>query len=266
MGNILDTIVAYKIQEVEKAKDAVPASLLERYPYFTRKTLSLRRSLADKSLTGIIAEFKRRSPSKGVFNSAADPLAITKAYTDAGAAGLSVLTDGHFFGGSNSDLLQARENNIPILRKDFIVDEYQILEARAIGADVILLIAACLRPERVQTLAAFAKTLQLEVLLEIHNEQELDHICEAVDMVGVNNRDLKTFLVDINRSIELAQKISTGTCKIAESGITDPRTIALLREHGFTGFLIGEAFMKENDPAIAFTRFVAQLKTANHES
>lgn len=260
MGNILDTIVQHKIGEIEKAKAAVSTAQLERYPFFTRKTLSLQQSLLDPSLTGIIAEFKRRSPSKGVFNATADPAVITKAYTHAGASGLSVLTDEHFFGGSKDDLIQARANNIPVLRKDFMVDEYQILEAKAIGADVILLIAACLTPGQVRSLAAFAKSLALEVLLEIHHEDELNHICEEVDLVGVNNRDLKTFTVNINSSIQLGSKIPFNKHKISESGISDVHTIALLKKYGFKGFLLGEAFMKEDDPSVAFAKFVEQLK------
>ena len=260
MGNILDTIVQYKVGEIQKAKAAVSVTELEQYPFFAREILSLKQSLLNPSLTGIIAEFKRRSPSKGLFHANADPVAITTAYTKAGAAGLSVLTDEHFFGGSKDDLLQARINDIPVLRKDFIIDEYQLVEAKAIGADVILLIAACLTPSRVQSLAAFAKSLGLEVLLEIHHEEELDHICDEVDLVGINNRDLKTFTVDINISIRLSSKITSGKPKISESGISDVHTIALLKKHGFKGFLVGEAFMKEKDPAVAFTQFVEQLK------
>ena len=260
MGNILDTIIQYKTGELEKAKASVPSGELERSPLFSRPTLSLQGSLSHPASTGIIAEFKRRSPSKGLFQANADPAAITTAYSGAGAAGLSVLTDAQFFGGSNDDLVRARINNVPILRKDFIIDEYQILEARAIGADVILLIAACLEPARIRALAAFAKTLQLEVLLEIHGDDELDHICDEVDLVGVNNRDLKTFKVDLNRSVNLAPKIGLDKIKVAESGINHPDAISLLREHGYKGFLIGEAFMKEPDPGIAFAGFVKQLK------
>ncbi len=162
-----------------------------------------------------------------------------------GRLALSVLTDQKFFGGSNEDLIKARVNSVPILRKDFIVDEYQIVEAKSIGADVILLIAACLVPADVKRLASFAKSLQLEVLLEIHNEQELEHICDECDVVGVNNRDLKSFTVDINRSIELSEKIPSDKVKISESGIADTDTIQRLRKAGFRGFLIGENFMKQ---------------------
>jgi indole-3-glycerol phosphate synthase len=173
---------------------------------------------------------------------------------------LSILTDEYFFAGNKQDIVASRGIDIPILRKDFIIEEYQVLEAKAMGADVILLIAACLTPARVQELAAYARRLQLEVLLEIHDEDELVHICEDIDIVGVNNRDLKTFSVDVNRSIDLGKKIPMGKLKISESGISDVKTIGLLKQHGYNGFLIGETFMKEPDPAIAFARFVHALK------
>ena len=188
---------------------------------------------------------------------------VTQAYTQHGASCLSVLTDEYFFGGRNADLIKARINNIPILRKDFIIDEYQVAEARSIGADVILLIAACLTPARVEELARYAASLQLEVLLEIHNEDELQHICAATEIVGVNNRDLKTFTVDINRSIALSKKIPADKIKIAESGIDLIETITTFKNAGFRGFLIGENFMKQPDPAVAFAHFVQQLNTAS---
>lgn len=258
MANILDTIIEFKKQEIANA--TVSLQELENSAFYKRRTLSLKQFLLDGSRTGIIAEFKRRSPSKGIFNAGARPGDITRAYTEGGASGLSVLTDEKFFGGSSEDLKKARENEIPILRKDFIIDEYQISEAKSIGADVILLIAACLTPARVADLAAFAKKIGLEVLLEIHDDTELQHICEDVDIVGVNNRDLKTFTVDVGRSIDLATKIPDNKLKISESGISTVNTILLLKEHGYNGFLIGETFMKEPNPAIAFARFVNELK------
>ena len=259
--NILDTIINYKRQEVQKAKASVSTKDLERSPYYSRDILSLKRYLLDASRTGIIAEFKRKSPSKGIFNAAARPEIIARAYTESGASGLSILTDEFFFAGSKEDLMAARANTIPILRKDFIIDEYQLIEARSIGADVILLIAACLTPAEVKSLAAFAKNLGLEVLLEIHNEDELVHLCDEIDLVGINNRDLKTFTVDVDRSIQLSKSIPIDKIKISESGISDVATIILLKEHGFKGFLMGETFMKEQDPGIAFARFVHQLKS-----
>jgi indole-3-glycerol phosphate synthase len=258
--NILDKIIEHKKAEVALAKQKQPEELLKQMPGFSRHTFSLKQFLLDENKTGIIAEFKRQSPSKGIINATADVIEVTKAYTENDASCLSVLTDEHFFGGTNEDLIKARINNIPILRKDFIIDEYQILEARAIGADVILLIAACLSPERVKELSLYAKSLGLEVLLEIHNEEELQHICAETEIVGVNNRDLKTFTVDINRSIELSKKIPADKIKIAESGINDVETICTFRNAGFKGFLIGENFMKQPEPTIAFADFVKHLK------
>lgn len=258
--NILDTIIEFKKDEVAQSKKLVPVDILKQQEGFTRQTFSLIDFLRDETKTGIIAEFKRRSPSKGIINDKADVVEVTKAYTENGASCLSVLTDNHFFGGAADDLRKARLNNIPILRKDFIIDEYQLVEARAMGADVILLIAACLKPDRVKELAFFAKSLQLEVLLEIHNEAELEHICEEIDLVGVNNRDLKTFSVDINRSIELSKQIPADKIKIAESGISNIETIRVFKEAGFKGFLMGEHFMKAADPGEAFKQFVQKLK------
>ncbi len=257
--NILDTIIAHKRVEVAQRKKANPAASLEKSHFFSRRTLSLKQFLLDTSKTGIIAEFKRRSPSKGIINAAADVLAVTTAYSKGGASCLSVLTDEQFFGGSTEDLLTARANEIPILRKDFIIDEYQVLEAKAMGADVILLIAACLTAQQVAQLAGFAKNLELEVLLELHAEEELDHICGATMLVGINNRNLKTFEVDIDRSLKMAEKIPAGKVKIAESGIGAASTIHLFRKNGFSGFLMGENFMKEADPGKAFLQFVQEL-------
>jgi indole-3-glycerol phosphate synthase len=257
--NILDEIVAYKKMEVEKRKSAVSISELEQADFFSREGFSLKRSLIEG--TGIIAEFKRRSPSKGIINDKVTVEAVTKAYADNGASGISVLTDEQSFGGTMKDLIAARiNNNIPILRKDFMIDEYQLVEAKAIGADVILLIAACLTPQKVKQLAVAAKNLGLEVLLEIHNDEELQHVCDEVDMVGVNNRNLKTFAVDINTSLQLINKIPAGKPAISESGITEVDTIISLRHAGYKGFLIGENFMKQPDPTIAFAEFIELLK------
>jgi indole-3-glycerol phosphate synthase len=261
-GNILNKIIDYKRSQVEKIRAQTPVDVLEKSSFFLRQPLSLRQFLTDPAKTGIIAEFKRRSPSRGVINDKAGVLDVTSAYTHAGASCLSVLTDRQFFGGSNADLMTARANKIPILRKDFMIDEYQILEAKAIGADAILLIAACLTPAEVKRLAVFAKSLGLEVLLEIHHEDELGHICDETELVGVNNRDLKTFVVDVERSIRLSAKIPAGKITIAESGISKVETILHLKKAGFSGFLIGENFMKEKDPGAAFGRFVQELNDA----
>jgi indole-3-glycerol phosphate synthase len=258
--NILDEIIDRKKVQVEKTKAQTPVDVLEKSSFFLRQPLSLRKFLTDPQKTGIIAEFKRRSPSKGVINDRVNVLDVTKGYAAAGASCLSVLTDQHFFGGSNADLMTARVNAIPILRKDFMIDEYQILEAKAIGADVILLIAACLTPAEVKSLAVFARSLGLEVLLEIHSEEELEHICDETELVGVNNRDLKTFTVDVERSIQLSKKIPADKITIAESGISKVETILHLKNAGFSGFLIGESFMKEADPGAAFGKFAEELK------
>lgn len=264
--NILDTIIEYKKSEIRINKSRMDESALEKSPFFVNKRISLKKILSDNNRTGIIAEFKRKSPSRGIINDRADITAVTTAYADHGASALSVLTDENFFGGHNEDISKARKNQIPILRKDFIIDNYQLVEAKSIGADAILLIAACLSPSQVKQLASFAKGLDLEVLLEIHDKTELNHICDEIDIVGVNNRDLKTFSVDINRSISLIEHIPVGKIPIAESGISDIETIFHLKKFGFKGFLIGENFMKEPDPAVAFASFVHQLKKRLHES
>ncbi len=262
--DILETIIAAKKKEIEKYK---PLSSIERFRkegfFWEIANRSLKQSLLAEGSTGIIAEFKRKSPSKGWFKTKeleVEP--VVTCYNSKGAAGISVLTDEEFFGGDLDDLIQTKViSDIPVLRKDFIVDEWQIAEAKAFGADVILLIAACLSPAEVKQLAIFTKTIGLEVLLEIHNEEELDHICDEVDMVGVNNRNLKTFEVDINTSLNLIDKIPAAKPAVAESGISNVETIVSLRKAGFKGFLIGETFMKEPDPGKAFSTFVTELKS-----
>ena len=257
--NILEKIIEHKKIEVKNRKEKVSVNELEKLNFFGRKTFSLKQFLHDESKTGIIAEFKKKSPSKGIINANASVASVTEAYAKF-ASGISVLTDDEFFGGNMIDLQQARFNNIPILRKDFMIDEYQIIEAKAIGADVILLIAACLKPAQVKSFAATAKKLGMEVLLEIHNGEELNYLCDEVDMVGINNRNLKNFEVDIETSIHLFQKIPKQKTVIAESGIKNVETIKGLRSAGFKGFLIGETFMKENNPAVAFENFINKLK------
>lgn len=257
---ILDQIMASKSREVEVLKDVRPLRLLEQSPDFVRYTFSLKQSILDPAKTGIIAEFKRRSPSKGLINGEAMVAEVTSGYALAGASGLSVLTESVYFGGADEDLRSARFNDLPILRKDFIMDEYQVVEAKALGADVILLIAACLEPARVKMLAALAHSLGLEVLLELHDEEELDHMNVYTDIVGINNRNLRTFEVDMDKSIRMAEKIGKAAVRVAESGISEPEDVIRFREYGFEGFLIGERFMRENDPAAAFTDFVTCLK------
>ncbi|MEO6637769.1 MAG: indole-3-glycerol phosphate synthase TrpC [Ginsengibacter sp.] len=259
--NILDTIIAKKKIEVEKNKRTRSVADLEAAPFFKNETLSFKDFLLRDDKTGIIAEFKRQSPSKGIINNKSTVLDVTIAYAQYGASAISVLTDEEFFGGSLNDLLEATINKVPLLRKDFIIDEYQLIESKSFGAEIILLIAACLIKEDVKTLASFAKNLGLNVLLEIHNEEELEHICDDVDVVGVNNRDLKTFIVDINRSIQLSHLIPGDKAKISESGIENVSAIHLLKQHGFNGFLMGEKFMKEQNPGKAFQEFVKELST-----
>ena len=257
--NILDKIVEQKILEVADRKQKKSITQLKEETLFERETFSVTAFLNDPERTGIIAEFKRKSPSKGIINGIADVVEVTGAYSKQASA-VSVLTDYDFFGGTPADLIAARVHDIPILRKDFIIDDYQVYEAKAMGADLILLIASCLSIAEVQSFARLAKSLGLEVLLEIHDESELAHICEEVDLVGVNNRNLKTFEVSIQTSLNLINKIPSNKLAIAESGISDVNTIVTLRNAGFKGFLIGENFMKEADPSIAFADFVNQLK------
>jgi indole-3-glycerol phosphate synthase len=259
--NILDKIVKHKIKEVAGAQFFIPVSELEQMRFFDRKTISLTDFLISEDRTGIIAEYKRKSPSKGIINDQSLVEEVTKGYASNGASALSVLTDSNFFGGSVEDLIAARKvNQIPILRKEFIIDEYQIYEARAIGADAILLIAAILDKKQAKKFARKAKELNLQVLLEIHEEEELNQLNEFVDIVGVNNRNLKNFIVDLNLSAKMAEKIPDNFIKISESGITTADDIVFLRQYGFKGFLIGENFMKTNNPVTAFAEFVESLQ------
>lgn len=253
--SILDEIIARKKQEVDHLKRDVPVDRLVKASLFGRETYSFEGFIRDPSRSSIIAEFKRRSPSKGWINIDADVVRTTRGYASYGASAISVLTDKHFFGGDLNDLEKARINELPILRKDFIIDEYQLIESKASGADVILLIAACLTVEEVKRLSHTAKNLGLNVLLEIHTEGELDTVCDTIDVVGINNRNLKTFEVDLENSIRLAHMLPD-MCKISESGIEDMETIAMLKKEGFHGFLIGERFMKEPQPALAFKQFL----------
>ncbi|QKG51518.1 indole-3-glycerol phosphate synthase TrpC [Hymenobacter sp. BRD67] len=259
---ILDKIVAEKRQEVARREAEMPVAALERMSLFTRPVLSARAALTVAGSTGIIAEFKRRSPSKGIINGTAEAAATTAGYAAAGAAVLSVLTDEPFFGGTPADLQAARTAcpSTPILRKDFIISEYQITEARALGADLVLLIASCLTPAQVVQFSRFAHTLGLEVLLEVHDENELrSHLTDSVDLVGVNNRNLATFATDVDTSARLAALIPSHFVRVAESGLQHASTIRALRQAGYQGFLIGETFMKTSDPAAALTGLVAEL-------
>ena len=260
--DILEKIVAAKKKEIEPFKEKSPVERFEREGFFWEiNNRSLVQSLLTPGSTGIIAEFKRKSPSKGWFKTKeleVEP--VVTAYNKS-AAGISVLTDTEFFGGDLDDLIQTKVvTDIPVLRKDFIVDKWQIAESKAFGADVILLIAACLTPAQVKEFAGYAKSIGLESILEVHNKEELGHYCEEVSMVGVNNRNLKTFEVDINTSLQLIDKIPANKPAITESGIGSTEAIVTLRRAGFKGFLIGENFMKEEQPGQAFEEFVNKLK------
>ena len=259
--NILDKIIATKKVEVANQKKVVPISELEKYPLFNRKCNSLKSNLLKDNSSGIIAEFKQKSPSKGEINYNAKVEQVTKDYVDAGVAGLSVLTDYEYFGGTIANLTKARETNpdIPILRKDFMIDEYQIIEAKAFGADVILLIAACLEKEQAKVLAEKTKQLGMDVLMEIHNEKELEIVNDFVDIVGVNNRNLKTFEVDVETSVNLSKLIPNRFVKISESGLAGTDEINYLRKNGFKGFLIGETFMKTDNPGEACKQLISEL-------
>ncbi len=257
---ILDKIIAYKRQEVATLKQQVPVAELEKQLQNVAVVPQLRDFISQPGKNGIIAEFKRQSPSKGLINGHAQPADVAVYYQQAGVSAMSVLTDKHFFGGSADDLQQARSvTNIPVLRKDFTVDEYQIMEARAIGASAILLIAACLSKEEVQRFARLAVDLGLDVLFEVHNREELDKYCDEIGVVGVNNRNLKTFEVNLQNSIDLLQHFPSGVKKVAESGISNIHTIEMLRKEGFDGFLIGENFMKTDNPGKACIEFCASL-------
>ncbi|MEL6698326.1 MAG: indole-3-glycerol phosphate synthase TrpC [Bacteroidota bacterium] len=260
--NILDQIVAYKRQEVADQKALYPTKLLEKSIYFQTPCVSLRHYLTRTDLSGIIAEYKRKSPSQGDINPYASVERVSIGYMQAGASALSILTDQKFFGGKNADLELARQMNYcPILRKDFIIDEYQIVEARSIGADVILLIAAVLTEEEIQRLGDFAHSLGMEVLMEVHDEEELKKgLSERIDLVGVNNRNLKDFTVDIQTSLDLAQQIPSTFVKVAESGLSRPEEVVRLRTAGYQGFLMGQRFMEQPRPEKACAQFIERLK------
>lgn len=258
--NILDKIIIDKKREVILKKSIIPISQLENSPLFERKTVSLVNNLKN-STTGIIAEHKRRSPSKLSINNSFTVEEVVKGYEEAGVCGISVLTDGKYFGGSLDDLLLARASvKIPLLRKEFIVDEYQIIEAKGCGADLILLIAAVLTKEEIKRLSGFAQSLALEVLLEVHSLEELHKsIMPSLNMIGVNNRNLKTFEVSLDFSKDLAKHIPNDFVKVSESGISSFESINELKPYGYKGFLIGENFMKTDNAGIAATEFINKL-------
>jgi len=258
--NILERIVEDKRIEVDFKKSVLPEDYLRKSPMILRETYSLKQSLKDGS--GIIAEFKRRSPSKQLINQKSSLTEVVTGYQAAGASGISVLTDTKYFGGALDDLLQARASvRIPVLRKDFMIDPYQLFEAKAFGADVILLIAAVLSPKQVEKLSKLAHDLGLEVLMEVHNEEELKkNDLSHIDLVGVNNRNLKTFEVSLETSKHLSEIIPGDKMAVSESGISDPGAIRELRDYGFKGFLIGENFMKTENPGAEAEKFINAIE------
>jgi indole-3-glycerol phosphate synthase len=258
---ILDQIIASKRKEVALKKAVVSIHQLENSDLFNSKTNSLSKSIMNSPF-GIIAEHKRRSPSKATINNNFSVEEVVKGYEIAGASGISVLTDSQYFGGSLEDLILAKASvKTPLLRKEFIIDEYQLLEAKSNGADAILLIAAVLTAAEIKTLSELAQSIALEVLLEVHNLEELEKsIMPSLDIIGVNNRNLKTFELDLQTSIDLIKHIPNDFVKISESGISQTDDVKLLKNHGFQGFLIGENFMKTNNPGESLAQFINQLK------
>lgn len=257
--NILEQIIARKKEELQTSKSKIALAKLKDSDFFGRETVSLKDSVKNKS--GIIAEFKRKSPSKGIINDRSEILEVTKSYETFGASGISILTDRDFFGGSFQDILKVRnEIKIPLLRKDFMIDEYQFYEAKSMGADVILLIAACLSPSQAEEFAHLSQELGLEVLLEIHTEDELQHFNKNIALVGINNRNLKDFKVDLQHSVKLKNQLPKDVLAVAESGIYSVEDFKFLREQGFDGFLMGEYFMKSENPGQAFENFVKAIR------
>ena len=261
--SILNIILEHKRKEVEEAKSIAPTKLLEKSIYFNSQPISLESYLKREDRVGIIAEIKRKSPSTGFINGQIDIERLSIGYMQSGASALSVLTDYRFFGGQIKDLETARKfNYCPILRKDFIIDEYQVIESKSIGADCILLIAACLSPQQCKKLAQLAQKLGMEVLLEIRTREEIEtHLNPYINIIGVNNRNLKTFETHIQKSIELSSYLPNDIVRISESGITSASQIQELQEYGYHGFLIGGYFMKHEEPDRACMNLIHNCKS-----
>ncbi len=258
-NNILDIIVENKKQEVKSQRLKLTISELEKDIDDLTSRINIKEILKNSS-TGIIAEFKRKSPSKGWIFENAKVEDVVSSYSENGATAISILTDSNFFGGTFDDFKKAKSlSKTPLLRKDFMVDEYQIYQAKYMQADIILLIASALTINETKQFARKAKELGLNVLLEIHNEKELDYINDFIDVVGVNNRNLSTFVTDVKISFDLSDKIPNEFLKISESGISDPQTVLDLRSVGYRGFLMGENFMKTNNPGKALSEFIELL-------
>ena len=256
---ILDTITAYKQEEVTAKQKVLPVEVLQQSSFYKASCTPFAASV--RTGVGIIAEHKRRSPSKQVINDQVSLPEVVQGYEKAGASALSILTDTRFFGGSLDDLALAKAHtSLPLLRKEFIIDPYQVHESKAYGADALLLIAACLSSEALKDLSQLAKELGLDVLVEVHNASELEKcLLPSVDLIGVNNRNLKTFEVSIDTSKELAHRIPSDYVKISESGIQDPQTVRILMDYGYQGFLMGEYFMKHANPGKALSEFIQLL-------
>ena len=263
MKDILEEIVAHKRMEVEQFKRSIPPTMLydavEKMA--DQPVVSMRKSLME-SESGIIAEFKRKSPSKGWIKELGRAEEIPLSYQQNGASALSILTDEKYFGGRDTFIKTARESGVtlPVLYKNFVVDEYQLFQARLCGASAVLLIAADLKLDECRSLLRIAHELKLEVLLEMHAESELDYAALEPDMCGINNRNLGTFITDIQNSYRLAELLPKEACKVSESGISDPQTVRELRYVGFRGFLIGETFMKAENPGDALRLFIEKMK------
>lgn len=258
---ILDQIITHKYREVEERKSLYPVKMLEKSLYFQRVPISLINAIQKNDLHGIIAEFKRKSPSKGIMNEFALSDKVCLEFLQAGSSAVSVLTDSEFFGGSSDDLISARNNiNCPVLRKDFIVDEYQIIEARSIGADAILLISEIHQAAKLEQLHRFARSLEMEVLVEVHDKRNITRIPYDAQLVGINSRNLASFSVDIENLSQMIHLLPQEVVKVAESGIKSAADYKNLKNAGFDAFLIGELFMNTNDPGSACKTFISELK------
>jgi indole-3-glycerol phosphate synthase len=267
--DILEKIIAHKKTEVAERKSLYPAKLLEKSIYFNTPSVSFRKYILREDKNGIIAEFKKKSPSQGFINPYAKVEKVSIGYMQAGASALSILTDNHFFGGKNEDLTEARKFNFcPILRKDFVIDEYQLIEAKSIGADVVLLIAECLEKKQLKQLAETAKNLGLEVLMEVHSAEQLNKLNPFIDAVGVNNRNLKNFEVSIETSLRLIDGIPDSMVKISESGLSKADSVHRLKQAGYQGFLVGTHFMHTPNPAQACANFIKEIEALDkkHQS
>jgi indole-3-glycerol phosphate synthase len=265
--NILDQIIEWKYMEVEQRKSIIPVSALEQSIYFRREPLSLKKAILREGSCGIIAEFKRRSPSAGIINGNPNAHEVCLKYESSGSSAVSVLTDNKFFGGSAEDLTEVRNHvDCPVIRKDFIIDEYQIIEAKAIGADAVLLIAELHHAERLARLYDLAKSIGLEVLLEVHEEKNIFRIPGNAEIIGINSRNLKSMNVDFDHLNALNKMLPGNVVKIAESGIRSPEDYFTLKNSGFNGFLIGEHFMRTDDPGKACSIFIESIRnnTLNH--